>query len=58
MSSSAVACPKVPAYSPELRARAADELHQLAPESVLALLILDYFRLRAASRACASEASS
>jgi len=46
------ACPVPVRYSGELRARAADELRQLAPESALAVLILDYFRLRAAAKAC------
>jgi hypothetical protein len=49
-------CPTVPVYSRELRERAADELAGLAPESTLALLLLDYFRLRASARAC-QEAS-
>lgn len=51
-----MACPHVTPVSSELRQRAAEELERLPPESALATLMLDYVRLRAASRACANEA--
>ncbi|SMX27279.1 hypothetical protein TRP8649_01382 [Pelagimonas phthalicica] len=45
------ALPPVKEYSPEVQARAADELEALPPNSVLAMMIADYAVLRAQVRA-------
>ncbi len=45
-------CTPVPAYGPDLRARAADELALLPPDSAIEELLRDYAVLRAQLRAC------
>lgn len=51
---SSVVCPPVVEYSPEIQAQAAEELAALPEGAVIEAFMLDYGRLRAQARACAS----
>ena len=45
-------CPPLPAYDADLRAKAADELSLLPPNSAIEQLLRDYAVLREQLRAC------